>query len=500
MKTKKSVFYGKIQNDNERRSFLLGLFCGIIAFLTTFLFKKDSGFMGSQKNYDTQLENMTNVIGVLVEKFPKQLGETDDSARIQRAINSIPSPVVKATIIFAEAQYNIGTSIVLPNINVQLISMVGSLINTTSTNPAFTQSNHNTVEIRGLKFKGSGIGIQINTPIISTYNYDFEITNCHFYMNTGVYGISISGTREGLIKECYFEGGNGVYRTRCTNTNIKNCQFHNCGYGIFDDGDNSAYSDGLFIDHAVMLGCTQAIVEQYVDYFSITNSMIDYNDKPLQIYGVQNGYICGCYFSSRTNNSTIAIGLGTKFSGVQNQNIKIADSFIIGHATSGKFDCIDIDSATNIFIRGCDITHYLRYGIKYSNTINLRISDCNISPRSGSGRNSIYCYDADSASNLASYNVLGQVPNTKKMRYRDNQGYGNLMRGTASIDPGVTSVVVNHQLPVKPTRVLVTLQGGNTSNVGTPWIDTITSTQFTIHIPTAPLGVIILSWEASFGT
>jgi hypothetical protein len=449
----------------------------------------------------SQLTNLKNITGINMEiDFPKQSGDADDSARIQRAINSIPSPVVKETIIFGATQYNVGTTINLPNIKIQLISFVGSLINVTSSNPAFSQVNHARIEIRGFKFQGSGIGIQINTPLSSSYNYDFEITNCHFYMNSGIYGISITGTREGLIKECYFEGGNGIYRTQCTNTNISFSQFHNCGYGIFDDGDNTAYSDGMFIDHVIMLGCAQAVVEQYVDYFSITNSMIDYNDQPLQIYGVLNAYINGCYFSSRTNNATIVMGLGTKFSNVRNQNIKINNSFILGHATTGTFNCIEMDSADNVVISECDISFYLTYGIKYSNCTKLKFSQNNISPRATFGTNSIYCSASDDSSNYALFNTLTQFPSTQYMIYRDNRGYTNRARGTASIGSGVTSVVVTHNLSIQPTYVNAFPQGGSASNIGSPWVDTINATQFTIHVPTAPSGTIIISWEASFGS
>jgi hypothetical protein len=447
----------------------------------------------------SQLTNLKNITGINMEiDFPKQSGDADDSARIQRAINSIPSPVVKETIIFGATQYNVGTTINLPNIKIQLISFVGSLINVTSSNPAFSQVNHARIEIRGFKFQGSGIGIQINTPLSSSYNYDFEITNCHFYMNSGIYGISITGTREGLIKECYFEGGNGIYRTQCTNTNISFSQFHNCGYGIFDDGDNTAYSDGMFIDHVIMLGCAQAVVEQYVDYFSITDSMIDYNDQPLQIYGVLNGYISGCYFSSRTNNPTIAIGQGTKYSGIQTQNIKIQKSFIIGHALTGTFDCIDIDSATNVLIDGCDITFYLTYGIKYSNTTNLHISNCNISPRATFGTNSIYCSASDDSSNMTEYNIVTQAPSTQFMQHFNNRGYVNEAKGQITLASGTTSIVVNHGLAAQPKYVNVTAQGGSSSGMGTLYTSNYSSTQFTINVTTAPSGNITMMWRASF--
>ncbi|WP_141493388.1 right-handed parallel beta-helix repeat-containing protein [Bacillus thuringiensis] len=70
--------------------------------------------------------------------------------------------------------------------------------------------------------------------------------------------------------------------------------------------------------------------------------------------------------------------------------------------------------------------------------------------------------------------------------------------GVETINPGFTSVVVTHKLPVQPTRVFVTIQGFY-GNVGSPWVDTITPTQFTIRIPNPPAGVIFASWKASQG-
>jgi hypothetical protein len=73
-------------------------------------------------------------------------------------------------------------------------------------------------------------------------------------------------------------------------------------------------------------------------------------------------------------------------------------------------------------------------------------------------------------------------------------GYTLLSKGfgTASIAASGTSVVVNHNLGLSPTMINVTPQG----NVGNVWVDTITSTQFTIHCSTAPASATVVSWHA----
>ena len=63
MEIKKSAFYENMKSNIGRRNFLSGLFLGILAFLITFLFKRDGGLMGLQKNLDTQsTDNMTHFI------------------------------------------------------------------------------------------------------------------------------------------------------------------------------------------------------------------------------------------------------------------------------------------------------------------------------------------------------------------------------------------------------------------------------------------------------
>ena len=60
--------------------------------------------------------------------------------------------------------------------------------------------------------------------------------------------------------------------------------------------------------------------------------------------------------------------------------------------------------------------------------------------------------------------------------------------GTATILSGNTSVVVTHGLTVTPTLADISVVAGEnpTNSVGLLWVDTITSTQFTIHCEADP--------------
>lgn len=64
----------------------------------------------------------------------------------------------------------------------------------------------------------------------------------------------------------------------------------------------------------------------------------------------------------------------------------------------------------------------------------------------------------------------------------------NAKSGTATILSGTTSVVVTHNLGVVPTLQQISVIAGEdpTQSVGLIWVDTITSTQMTIHCESDP--------------
>jgi hypothetical protein len=64
--------------------------------------------------------------------------------------------------------------------------------------------------------------------------------------------------------------------------------------------------------------------------------------------------------------------------------------------------------------------------------------------------------------------------------------------GTATIPAGQTSVTVTHGLRAAPSKVLVTPAG----NVGSVWVENITSTSFTIRCSTAPAANTVVYWYA----
>jgi hypothetical protein len=93
-------------------------------------------------------------------------------------------------------------------------------------------------------------------------------------------------------------------------------------------------------------------------------------------------------------------------------------------------------------------------------------------------------------SRLWSQSEAGKVAATK-CRVIDLRP-GASAAGAATISAGSTSVTVNHGLLAAPSKVLVT----PTANVGAVWVESITSTSFTIRCSTAPSADTTVYWYA----
>ncbi|HUY24539.1 MAG TPA: hypothetical protein VMV09_04450, partial [Candidatus Saccharimonadales bacterium] len=75
-------------------------------------------------------------------------------------------------------------------------------------------------------------------------------------------------------------------------------------------------------------------------------------------------------------------------------------------------------------------------------------------------------------------------------------GYVTENSGTATILATTTSIAVTHGLAATPTRVVAT---PTVSPGALWWVDTYTSTQFTIHLASAPAGGVSFDWRAEVG-
>lgn len=92
----------------------------------------------------------------------------------------------------------------------------------------------------------------------------------------------------------------------------------------------------------------------------------------------------------------------------------------------------------------------------------------------------------------------GQLLNNAHWDGSNFKGYQNT--GTATVTTGNTTIVVTHGLIAAPTRVIVSPTNNPTAAVTYWWVDTITATQFTIHVNADPGATgIIFDWRAAIG-
>ncbi|SFQ45684.1 Right handed beta helix region [Geopseudomonas sagittaria] len=92
--------------------------------------------------------------------------------------------------------------------------------------------------------------------------------------------------------------------------------------------------------------------------------------------------------------------------------------------------------------------------------------------------------------------TAGILPGTGNKIY-GNSGYATENKGTASIAPGSTSVVVTHGLSFTPTAADISIVATNSTNAAKWWISNITATQFTINVNVDPsTGTQFFGWNA----
>jgi len=98
-------------------------------------------------------------------------------------------------------------------------------------------------------------------------------------------------------------------------------------------------------------------------------------------------------------------------------------------------------------------------------------------------------------------NTTGSVSNAGTANIiRNNRGYVTENSGTATVLNATTSIVVTHGLATTPTRVQITPRENPTNAVSFWWVDTLTTTQFTINVNANPgASNLDFDWRAVVG-
>jgi hypothetical protein len=137
------------------------------------------------------------------------------------------------------------------------------------------------------------------------------------------------------------------------------------------------------------------------------------------------------------------------------------------------------------------VPKYVRFrNSAYNNTVVVRQSPDGVPTIDDSGAGPGNTVIVEPGSRLWSQSEAGKIAATK-CRVVDLRP-GASATGTATIPAGSTSVTVNHGLLAAPSRVLVT----PTANVGAVWVESITSTSFTIRCSAAPPADTAVYWYA----
>jgi len=224
-------------------------------------------------------------------------------------------------------------------------------------------------------------------------------------------------------------------------------------------------------------------------------------------YKFRNIRIIGNYIE-RVYNSTLTSGSynsGIHIQGqniiVKNNNINLSSHGLYGiHVwTNNEINC------TNIVISGNTIHGATAAGIYVHNEQSAVYMDdilitTNIITGTSDGGYSVRTYANNGASYLTNVRVennyldcdVNILAGTTIVKH--NSGFVTENSGTATIFSGTTSVHVSHGLADIPTLVIVT----PSADIGDVWVDTLTSTEFTIHCSSAPSSDTTVYWYAEY--
>ena len=409
--------------------------------------------INSQMNTNTSKINNLGYLNIL-DYGADNTGIIDCSSAINKALNDINENV--KTIKFPQGYYTT-SKITLPNKEIY-IEADNATIRSINYDIIFEQNNHIFTSISGFIFKNCKVGIKLNMEDSETMFNDFSIFNNRFLnikstdiTTNGAYGIILIGAREGNIHNCYFENCNGIFRTHTVNTIIRDCNFKNGNIGVYDCGDNTAYSCGLDLESCQMIGVTKGVYICETDNFIINDCMIDYCDEPVIIESQDNGKITNSYISSRTMNP--AIRLTANADNTLNNGIRISKNNILTHYLNGDNggDCIEINYLKDGLIEGNYIQFYSRYGINIiGNLLQTIVANNVIAPRSSNaiasvGSSSDYNGSITNKFTNNYFNVKA-FDKFRNYSYSNNTNFRTKSIGKVIIKSGQTSATIQHGL------------------------------------------------------
>lgn len=436
-------------------------------------------------------------------------GTTDMTTAVNKAVLASP------TVVFSENNTYLVGNVLLPDRNTHIKGGREAVITgTAGAGNIFEQVNRGVLtEISGIKFTGPKTAFHRDagtseTPYMGQFAYhEYDIHDCWFDVDTGVYALYFFGAREGGIRNNHFghktvdadhPAGNGIYLSYSINMEAENNLFENLGYAIYSD----IGSEGLKITGGTIIGCTYGVYAYRLYGLQLKGSMIDYNDHPVLLEALESAVISGNYISSRSDSPAIVIRRKT---GVEydNTHVIIANNPEIRcNKVSFRADptvAIRLENTNYATVSGNSVTNWRTNGIEYDDSTFVSLSGNTLTSAATYGT---YSISEDSGAvtggtiTIRDNSVTLPINTPSTNLLFNNNGYLTENQGVATITEGNSSVVVTHYMGRIPSfgKVTVTpLQGGYST-----YISAISSTTITISVVgTAPSGGLSFGWSAS---
>lgn len=445
-------------------------------------------------------------------------GVADDTAAVQAAVDYLSS-VGGGTLLLSRGTYKFTSMLQIVDKGVRIL---GEGIEATIINPP-----------------GDMPGFFFNLAGASRGEWGVEhLTIRYVTDHLAAMAIVVMGGVHGTISHAYIERANtGVMLIDCTATHISHLVCISCGTQCVQLGGqtNNVFISDCYFDGSIFGTSTPAAnshgleIQQNVHGVAATNVKIVACNSPLHAVGSVPDFPNSLVFTScQFKDSTYAVALGVvkniKFVGCEFSNIGVGAYINTCYQTS-FIGC----SFTNNRAAGCEMSYpcegvlfngctFDSNGQDASNThpglkVNEYVSDwtvlgCNfgnfgdfpatqkhgISVASGPSDRYIIKDCNFGAHTDSPVSNLG----TGTERYIGaNVGYRTSNSGTATINSGNTTTVVNHGLAVTPEiHEIFVAPADAGADPSSLYVSTITATQFTINIAAAPASDVNLIWQA----
>lgn len=318
---------------------------------------------------------------------------------------------------------------------------------------------------------------------IFAYCTDCALYNCISYSPAGaslsLFGSAVGGSNDGIIIDGFISvtpTHEGIYLERTINFKLSNIWIDTPGTeGIRNYGTVSVMADGEFNNIQILNPGANGILSD-VDRATYSNIKIENaGNDGMRILG-QESIVSNCHVN----------GAGLNAFRIQGQDTRLANC--IGK-NAGKTGTANHKNGVRIETTGVGVS-----GGRYFDDQGSKTQEYGVAEYSPADHSNIQGVDIRGNSNAAGILKAGA-----SSIIRNNNGYITEASGTATINSGLTSVVITHGLSATPTLkdISVTFGENPTSDPGNIWISTITSTQFTINCRNDPgASSLDLAWRA----